>query len=237
MALSDKVYHVSGVLAAQDGETSVVTPSVLTASTNDWSLIPSSGDSTLFHVQASAAIDVTGIVAPAAVKCILLYNKGAFTVTLKHQNAGSAAANRIVGLGSADYALTAGGYAVLVYDVGASRWVVSQEVPRSGFKIGVDGTDGAIVVLDRRFWSCRNSGYDTTDTANSEELFYRYGLVVPTASYLANSAATRESLPIDVGSDEVIKPPRGTNGVFLLADSGTLVALFRPNESGQGFNR
>jgi len=51
-------------------------------------------------------------------------NVGVNTLTLKHQNVASTAANRIIGLGGVDKSLPADSAAVLVYDDVSTRWRV-----------------------------------------------------------------------------------------------------------------
>ena len=71
---------------------------------------------------------MTGLIAPAGnfpYRLIYLYNNShTYSITLKHQNASSAAANRFYLPGSVDYVLSQGSSCLLMYDTAISRWVV-----------------------------------------------------------------------------------------------------------------
>jgi hypothetical protein len=237
MALTAKVYHVDGFMDAQVGgaQCKVVTKDSISTSQNDYAIL-TSADETIAELRASAALNITGIVAPSAAKVLILYNRSAYTITLKDASASSAAANRILGI-SGDFALVAGAFVPLFYDTVQSRWIVSTVVNRSGFKIDVDSTDGAVVMLDARFWSALNTALSAAEAARTEAVFYRYGLLVPTASYASDTAAKRASLPIQTNGDEVLHQPRGTLATFLLADANDVVMSFRSNEAGLGLAR
>lgn len=99
----------------------VVSPTAISAATNNWSI----GTGDVFRISASAAYDVTGIVAGTSGQTILLVNVGSFAITLKHQSASSTAANRFTTPWAGDCILAAsGGNAVLVYDSTSSTWRV-----------------------------------------------------------------------------------------------------------------
>jgi hypothetical protein len=70
----------------------------------------------------------TGIAAPAAgeeERVIFLMNAGGTgTLTLEHQDAGSDAANRIIGANNADVIVRPGGGCVIRYDTTSTRWRV-----------------------------------------------------------------------------------------------------------------
>lgn len=99
----------------------VVTPTSLTADTNDWAI----GTGDIFRVAGTAARNVTGIAAGTSGQTILLVNVGSFALTLKHQSASSTAANRFTTPWAGDCILAAaGGNAVLVYDSTTATWRV-----------------------------------------------------------------------------------------------------------------
>jgi hypothetical protein len=99
----------------------VVTPTSLTADTNDWSI----GTGDVFRVAGTAARNITGIAAGTSGLAILLVNVGSFALTLKHQSASSTAANRFTVPWAGDCVLAAsGGAVVLVYDSTSSTWRV-----------------------------------------------------------------------------------------------------------------
>lgn len=96
----------------------------LSATANDW--LPNSGDGDIFKVTASASgLSITGISATMKAKAVLICNTGATNaITLTHEGAGSAAANRIVGVAGQGYTLSAGNSVALFYDAQSSRWRV-----------------------------------------------------------------------------------------------------------------
>lgn len=99
----------------------VTSPSQLTADQNDYAI--GSGD--IFQVSASAARNITGIVAGTNGQAILLVNTGSFAITLKHESASSTAANRLTVPWAGDYVMSAnGGAALLVYFTATNRWRV-----------------------------------------------------------------------------------------------------------------
>jgi len=109
----------------------------------------------------------------------------------------------------------------------------STAVPVKGFKLPIDATNGVLVVFDKRFWSVRHVSFNDSEVAAAEDVFFRHGIVLPTASYAASNAAERESLMIQSGSDEVlqIKSGANSNAVCFLANAGRVVLQFRPNEA------
>lgn len=96
----------------------VTTPAQITANQNDYAL-PAGG---IARVSSDAARDVTGLVAGSDGRTIAIVNVGAQTVTLKHQNAGSAAANRFLNSTAADIVLSADQAADCLYDGTTLRW-------------------------------------------------------------------------------------------------------------------
>lgn len=99
----------------------VASPAQLTADQNDYAI----GTGDIFRVSASAARNITGVVAGTSGQAVLLVNVGTFAITLKHQSTSSAAANRLVVPWAGDYVMAAnGGAALLVYDATDSRWRV-----------------------------------------------------------------------------------------------------------------
>jgi len=115
-ATTDASLLTSGTLA--DARPS---PAQLTADQNDYAI----GTGDIFRVSASAARNITGVVAGTSGQAVLLVNVGTFAITLKHQSTSSAAANRLVVPWAGDYVMSAsGGAALLVYDATDSRWRV-----------------------------------------------------------------------------------------------------------------
>jgi len=99
-----------------------ITPAALTTTTNNYGPANASSAS-VWRISSTGAVDLTGIDATANVRPMFI-NVGTFTITLKHESASSTAANRIVGAGNADYALTSGATVELVRDSVSSRWRV-----------------------------------------------------------------------------------------------------------------
>lgn len=77
-------------------------------------------------VSATVAVNITGIVANAAMagRQILLVNTGANNITLKHDDANSAAGNRFLNRGNGDAVLVQNSTAIIWRDNGDSRWRV-----------------------------------------------------------------------------------------------------------------
>lgn len=80
------------------------------------------GTGGIVRISASAAVNITGIASASSGDARLLSNVGSFAITLKHQDTGSTAANRIIGVNSADVEIAPQGSAVVFYDGTDSRW-------------------------------------------------------------------------------------------------------------------
>lgn len=99
----------------------VTSPAQLTADQNNYA--PGTGD--IFRLDASAARNITGVVAGTNGQAILLVNTGSHAITLKHQSTSSTEANRLVVPWAGDYVMAAnGGAALLIYFTALSRWRV-----------------------------------------------------------------------------------------------------------------
>lgn len=104
-------------------------PASIGSSQNNYAL---SAGTSFYRLTSSGAFDITGIAAPSfsggttgtGGYRLTLVNIGANTLTLKHESASSTAANRIIGRGAADFALTAGLAVDLIYDLTTARWRV-----------------------------------------------------------------------------------------------------------------
>lgn len=198
---------------------------------------------TIFELISSAAINITGIVAPTAGTgtTILLYNAGASTITLKNASGSSSTANQMNVTAAADYSLTAGAWAVLHYDA-VSKWTVGTEVPSTVFKIEVPGaSEGVITFFDCAWWSAHNTGYYDaagTKTANAVDVYYRHGSTVPTQNYASSTAAEQASIPLASGLDELIQIKRNNPKLYWIAtQSNGVTVRYRKNEQGGGLNR
>lgn len=97
----------------------VSSPAQLVANVNDYA----PGAPGLWRLTSDASRDVTGILASTvAGQGLLVVNVGAFPVVLKHQNIGSALANRLICPGAADITLAADEIASGFYDLTTARW-------------------------------------------------------------------------------------------------------------------
>lgn len=115
----------------------VITPTALAADTDNWN---PTGLSTadIIRMSSSAAYNLTGIVAPAADRLVILDNIGTFTITLKHDTT-STAANRFLCPGDADLALAADTNVWLQYDFTSSRWRIIGGTGAGSSPIGTPG--------------------------------------------------------------------------------------------------
>lgn len=75
-------------------------------------------------INASAAVSITGIVAPTNGKELPVYNNSSFNVTLSNLSSSSSTANQIVGRAGADTVLTPKTCAVLHYSSTLSKWII-----------------------------------------------------------------------------------------------------------------
>ena len=100
------------------------TPAQITANRNDYALDIATSD--IFRISSDAARNITGITAGLFDgHAILLRNVGSFAITLRHQDAASAAANRIISPWAGDVVISANASMLLVYDSTLSRWIVT----------------------------------------------------------------------------------------------------------------
>ena len=99
-----------------------------TGTQNDFSITSSGVEADVLRLNNASDLTLTGIAAPATPtkpgKVLILRSIGAGNVLLKHENAGSSAANRLINLAtSADTPLAAGkGWAAYFYDSTSARW-------------------------------------------------------------------------------------------------------------------
>lgn len=102
--------------------TGVISPTQLTADTDNWN--PTGlATANVIRIDVDAAHNLTGLAAQASGTMLLLYNTTAFTVTLKH-DVTSTAANRFYAPGDADYSLTAHESVWIRYDGTHARWTI-----------------------------------------------------------------------------------------------------------------
>lgn len=109
--------------AAAIRESGVISPSQLTANTDNWN--PTSLDAArIIRVSTDASRNLTGIAAQPAGTRLLIHNVGDFDLVLKHEVT-STAANRIRCPGGVDLTLATEDAAELWYDNSSGRWRVA----------------------------------------------------------------------------------------------------------------
>ena len=102
--LNDGANETLEISASGGGSFAVISPGSIGSNQNDWS--PTSWSTAdLVRITSSVAIDITGVDASATKTVKYLVNVGSFPVTIKHQDAGSSAANRFLNFTGADIIL------------------------------------------------------------------------------------------------------------------------------------
>lgn len=122
-ATTGHTHAPSGAISGALTLTGVISPAMLTASVNDWNPTGLSTASVI-RVSSNASVNITGIAAQAAGTVLHLVNINAYgsalNIGLSREDAGSAAANRILGDSGRNLAPDAG--MTLWYDGTSSRW-------------------------------------------------------------------------------------------------------------------
>ena len=120
--------------------TGIISPTALSADTNDWA---PTGLSTASVIRASttASWNLTGLTGGSAGRIIIVHNVGSFDLVLKDEDAGSAAANRFAL--DADLTLRPDMVAMLQYDATSLRW---RAMGGGGGTGGVSVSDGITTV-------------------------------------------------------------------------------------------
>lgn len=111
------------IAAGQSRMTGEVTPAAITVSQNDYSPTGFSTASVAI-LSSTGAVNITGFGSVANGRSVYVYNNGANNITLKHQDPGSTATNRIIGRAAADVVLAAATGALLWYSPSITRWLV-----------------------------------------------------------------------------------------------------------------
>ena len=103
------------------GGVTIISPSSIGADQNDWS--PTSwSTANLVRITSSAAYNITGLDASATQIVKKLINVGSFNIYLKHQDAGSIAANRMICFTGADIILQPDDSIDIFNDTATGRW-------------------------------------------------------------------------------------------------------------------
>lgn len=112
-----------------------ISPTQLAADTDNWNPTGLDG-ADIIRASTDASHNLTGIVAPAAMRAIVLENIGSFDLVLIH-DATSTAANRFYCPSSTDLTVGTNTAVLLVYDATSARWRV----------VGGTGTSSTTAVL------------------------------------------------------------------------------------------
>lgn len=121
-----------------------ITPTSLSADTNDWAPSGLSG-TTVIRAQASAAIDLTGLTGGVDGRVVTIFNIGSNAITLKNQSTSSTALNRFA-IGG-DLSVGADQSVSLIYDATSQRWR-SASIPFSASSTGLSGPAGCTHIGD-----------------------------------------------------------------------------------------
>lgn len=129
IAASELQYRADGGAMVRSNSTirwayEAISPTQITANQNNYAAAGGSGVSPFVRLTSDAARDITGIVAGNSGEFHWLINVGSNSITLKHQDTNSTAANRFIGIGAADVVLAADEKAMVVYDATTARWRV-----------------------------------------------------------------------------------------------------------------
>lgn len=84
-----------------------------------------SSTKSVVHFTGATTTEIQGVASGLVSKRVLLWNRSTAAVTLKHQDAGATAANRIVTPSAGDVTINANWAVELTYDAASSRWFVS----------------------------------------------------------------------------------------------------------------
>jgi hypothetical protein len=98
-----------------------ISPAQITANQNDYSPTLFLGAQTI-RIDSDASRDITGFAAPPTAQTKTLINVGSNPIVLKHQNAGSSAANRIIVQGGGDLTMQPDDAVTIFYDITTDRW-------------------------------------------------------------------------------------------------------------------
>lgn len=108
-----------------------LTPSQITANQNDYNPASLSTASVL-RLSSDASRDITGLAGGSDGRVIVLLNRGAQNIVLKHESVSSTAANRFKFPGSVDMTMIPGASITLIYDATDSRWLAMTMLGTTG---------------------------------------------------------------------------------------------------------
>lgn len=164
------------------------------ANQDDWTGPSFAGaEAVVYRIGGTAARNLTGMVAEADGQVICLLNVEAYNITLKHDDSGSAAANRFYLPGNLDVILPVGAAAVCWYDPVDTRWAVLAHSGTSSATIGGAGTANYFAIWDSNTTLNTSALALSANTHVSEGRSFRIEADGATprwlAVYSANSAA------------------------------------------------
>jgi hypothetical protein len=99
----------------------VISPASIGAHQNDYNPADLSA-ATFLRLTSNAAYNITGLAGGSSGRLISLHNYGTYALTLKDENASSAAANRFAISDGSDFVLNVDESCILQYDATSSRW-------------------------------------------------------------------------------------------------------------------
>jgi len=90
----------------------------------------------------ASTTELQGVVGPSTAKRILVYNLSSGDLTLKHENAGATAVNRLITADGLDLVVAQYGAVELIYDTSQTRWLVISTAGTGGGGSGFGETLG-----------------------------------------------------------------------------------------------
>ena len=184
----------------------------------------------------ATALVLTGLAGGSAGRRVFVHATGAGSVKVAHQNAGSAEANRAVGVSTAGQILGQGGLLLLVYDNTASRWRIY--LVDAGAPILVAFAGGNFTASGAMTWTvAAGDVYANRFTQVGRWLIWDVWLY-RTAVGGTPSTALRIALPAGLvaagnaaGPCSVIDNGTARNGYYQADDAGTFVSIY-PAQTG-----
>ena len=211
--------------------TGVITPTQLSANTNDWA---PTGFSTCSVIRAStdASRNVTGLAGGTDGRLIWLFNVGTNSLVLKTDDASSTAANRLV-LGS-DRTLAAGDGISLWYDGTSSRWRTAAVYSSGG---GGGGGTVYAAVQDGRLTLATGTPVMTSAVTAAQTLYwtpYRGGQISLYDGSSAWATITSAEVSIPITQAQTGTTTNGSAVITGLTDTSQLIVGMKVSGTGVG---
>lgn len=182
-------------------------PGSISGTVNDWA--PTAGYR--YRTTASALATITGLATGVSGGRLgVIQNVGSFSIILAHENTGSSAANRFVNPSSADVVIPPGASAIILYDSGVSRWLVTPGIGcYSQASNTLFGSSVGILRSGEYYWAINGSTSTSVTLGN--------GTLRVAPMWVPNTVTlTRIGVGITVGGDATAKVRLGVYG-----DDGT----------------